>query len=686
MIKKITNLLKKIEEDKNPLFYSFILLAVWIFLRAFLEGVFEINKTIGFGAFSYQKFVFYFLHFPFFYIVLFFLLLILTSLVCDINIRYPTRVFAIGFLLIIFVPIVDILLSGGTGYHIHYPDNVFNLFINALLPKDTPDFSWGQKFVLFFSCLGIGGYGFIKTKCLYKSLLLFVLTYLAVIFIGGFPSLLVNIVTGKSVGDYLLQGGFLLTDTQKYAITFLFLFLPILFLYSLLYDFKQTITFLKSFRWERDFYYAGLCLFGFLIGYKLFGDSFPNIFKNIYDYIAILGLTMIGFLSFQGQAVINDFFDKPADSITKKRNPLIQKNGISEKFYLVWGVILIIYSLLFALCLNFSAFILTFSFHLVAYLYSVPPLRLKRLPFISTFIIALASLLCSIMGFTLFCGEGAFSAFPPRLMTALLISLTLGFTAKDIQDIDGDRIQGVFSIPILLGKEITAILVALSFFSFPIIFDSIILYIVAAIFSLFLLIYVIVLKKASERVFFLILYILGIILALLFIKEPQKLKLSFDIPKSISTIFSEGKENLRQGKFEPGIALMDTVISKDRFFEDAYYLLALAQIRIGNYTGAQQTIDRAMKLGINPKRFIYLTGFNYFNKREDENGFIFIKRAISMGHKDDGIWFHFGLMLLKRGEFSNALKFLKMYTIQAPEDKEGWLLLNKAKRCLFSGH
>ncbi len=680
-MQKIEAWLKKIEEDKSPLFYSFILVGVWIFLRAFLEGIFEIYKAIGFGGFSYQNLISYFLHFPLFYIVAFFLLLFLTSLVCKIDIRAPTRVFATGFFIITFVPMVDILTSRGIGYHLHYPDNIFDLFICALQPGYTPDFSWGQKFVLFFSCLGIGTYGLIKTKSLIRAIILFILTYLVVIFIGGFPSLLVNIATKKAVGDYMLQGGFLLTDTQKYAITFLLLLLPILFLYSLRYDFRQTIVFLKSLRWERSLYYSGMCLFGFLIGYLLFSDTFPNAFKNIFDYIAIVGLAIIGFLSFQGQAVINDFFDKPADSLTRNRNPLIKKDGITPKFYLPWGIIFIINSVLFALCLNFSAFILTFSFHLLAYLYSVPPVRLKRVPFLSTFIIAAASLLCLIMGFTPFCGEGAFLAFPPKLMLAILISLTFGFTAKDIQDIEGDKAQRVFSVPILFGRNVSAILIALSFFPFPIIFNSKLLYIVSAIFASSIIIYTILLRQSSEIFFFIILYLFGIILALFFIKDPQRLKgeSAGYSSKGISEIFMEGKERLKQGELEEGMGLMDSVIGRDRFFEDAYYLLALAQIRVGDYNKAQETIDKARNLGINQKRFVYLSGINSLNKKEEDDAYLLIKKAISMGHKDDAIWFYWGQMLLKRGYVREAIKFLRMYTISSPGDREGWQWLKRAK-------
>jgi 4-hydroxybenzoate polyprenyltransferase len=568
-MKQIETWLRDFEEDKVSLSYSFGILLIWIFLRTLLEGILEIYQAIGFGPFFYQRFIFYFLHLPLFYTVIFLLVVFLTSLICDVKITHVTKSFATGFFIILLVPIIDAFASKGFGYHLHYPDDIFYLFAHALLPKHVPDSSWGQRIVVLLSCLGVGSYAYVKTKSILKSVLLFFLAYVVIVFIGGFSSLLVNIVTGRPVGNYLRQGGFLLSDTQKYVMTYLFLVIPLLLLYSLRFDFKQTILFLKSLRWERNILFAAMCMLGFFIGYSLFGDTFPNAFKNFFDYFAVAALPLIGFFSFQGAAVINDFYDRPADTITRSRNPLTAEKKINAKFYLVWGIILIVLSLLIALCLNFSALILIFSAHLLAFIYSAPPVRLKKIPILSTFNIAFITLLCTVTGFTIFSDEGAFLAFPPKLAYALLIGVTFGFIAKDIHDIEGDRAQGIFSIPVIFGKNISAFFIGISFFIFPILFGTLELFVIALIFGTASTLYIILHPKPNEGIYFAILLLFGLLLVIYFNKYPKSLKANSRQQKieTTSEIYQRAKENLNDKNFEEAEKLFTQVIKRNKFFE-----------------------------------------------------------------------------------------------------------------------
>jgi hypothetical protein len=200
-IQKIIASLENIEKNDTPLYYAFVLILCWIFLRALLEGVFEIPKAIGFESFSYKNFVFHVIHFPFFYIAILIPLITVTSFVCKTKIEHTTRLFSAGLSVIVLVPILDVILSQGRGYLISYPANVFDLFINAFMPWLSKGSSWGQKIVLLLTCLGVSGYGYLKTRSIIRAVVLFAVTYCIVIFIGGFPLLLVHVIRGVPDGS-----------------------------------------------------------------------------------------------------------------------------------------------------------------------------------------------------------------------------------------------------------------------------------------------------------------------------------------------------------------------------------------------------------------------------------------------------------------------------------------------------
>jgi 4-hydroxybenzoate polyprenyltransferase len=511
---------------------------------------------------------------------------------------------------------------------------------------------------------------------------LFIAAYCIVIFIGGFPLLLVHVIRGVPDGQYLLQGGFLLTDTQKYSIIFLSISAFFFLIYAFRLNKKQILICLKSIRWERCFYYAGLCLLGFYIGTMLFNDLFPRSFENVFDFVAVAVLAVIGMCAFQGQAVINDFYDSPADSMTRKRNPLVREKSVSRTFYLTWGLVLIALSMLFALCLNFPAFLLITACHVCACIYTMPPLRLKKIPFVSTLVIAFASVLCAIMGMTLYCGEGAFVAFPPKLIGAFLISLTLGFTAKDIHDIKGDRAQHVYTVPVIFGKKATAVLTALSFFVFPLFFGSLLLFVVAACFAVFIIMYSVVLKKSDERIFFFVLMLFGAALIAFFFWNPQVLIVNTGSgysPNTSVVVFEEGKQMLHKGDLDRGVQKMDSVISMNAFFEDAYYFKALSLIRNGRENEARSTMKQALNLGLNQKRFVYLKGILQLTAGRADASYRSVHKAIRMGHTDDAIWFYWGQLLLRKGSVREAVQAFKQYVIAEPFDSLGALWLRKAE-------
>jgi len=115
------------------------------------------------------------------------------------------------------------------------------------------------------------------------------------------------------------------------------------------------------------------------------------------------------------------------------------------------GILSLVFSLIYAANVNFQTFYCILIFIGNYYLYSMPPMRLKRMPVLSKLFISLNSLLMLILGkFTL---TGKFSV-PPDLALYFLVCITLVINFIDLKDVEGDKKAGVNTIPTLLGPRI----------------------------------------------------------------------------------------------------------------------------------------------------------------------------------------------------------------------------------------
>ena len=95
------------------------------------------------------------------------------------------------------------------------------------------------------------------------------------------------------------------------------------------------------------------------------------------------------------------------------------------------------------------------------WLYSMPPMRLKRVPVFSKFIIAFNSFLMALLGFVL--SGQIFPDFPVEVMLLLLVGFTLVINFIDLKDVAGDRAEGIKTLPVLLGMRMSQYLIALFF-------------------------------------------------------------------------------------------------------------------------------------------------------------------------------------------------------------------------------
>lgn len=416
--------------------------------------------------------------------------------------------------LILFVPIIDWIIGGG--YLITYPLRLklfFAHFLNPAKSLANIGVSPGQRIIIVFISLLVALYAFLKRKNLVISFSLLIIALATILIWGALPTI---IALDKPENVYL-TGGTLNTDQQKFAAIFGLLFLLVLLIYYYRLNKEYFRILINSLRIERMFFYSGIGIFGYVLAIHQQGINFtPNFFNSIGIILLILSLA----LGFQAAQVINDFFDIESDKISRKRNPLLK--DIQRNYYLIWGTILILITLCLTLIINYSSFLLMTGYLLLSVLYSVPPVRLKRIPVISTFILALATIIAMGMGFSLIYGNQALNVIPRTILIPTILALTFGFIAKDIQDLKSDRISNVITIPILiykdtiLGRLPVAILVGISYLFYAVFIPEVLLG--ALICTLMTILYTIFVRNLKEWFYFLSLYIFGLYLLLVLLK------------------------------------------------------------------------------------------------------------------------------------------------------------------------
>lgn len=221
-----------------------------------------------------------------------------------------------------------------------------------------------------------------------------------------------------------------------------------------------------------------------IIGFSMFGVAF-YVFKNnghlkvdfhTFDFILLVFSTII--IAAAGN-MINDYFDIKADRINKPQKLVISKY-MKKRWAIVlhWGLNVIAVIISIYLSVKYQSLLFVFI-HIVSmnllWFYSA---YFKKKLFIGNFIIALLTGLVPLLAVWFFkvLNESSlpYSPYNPKTWTTNLDYSFIYFLAtcafiqnlareisKDIQDISGDKLISVYSLPMKYGIKKTGILVAI---------------------------------------------------------------------------------------------------------------------------------------------------------------------------------------------------------------------------------
>lgn len=506
--------IKKIIEntESQSLLRSSVIIFIWIFLRNVLEGVLESSQQLCFSNISYKYILMFFIHFPLFYIGLFCILVISISLITRVNIEKVTGISSCGLGLIVLIPLIDAFWGGFT---LTYPLRLGPYILNFFNPvKDISHIgvSPGQRIIVTLINILIAIYVYVKTRSIPKSIIAVLLSTVLILLWGGMTTIIAN----NRPEYYYVSGGLLFSDTQKFAAIYSLLFLPIYFIYWYLYDRKNLYIILRSMRLKRMFLFGGMGIFGYILA----KHQSAAVYSNPFNLLVIAMVFLLLAFAFWAVQIVNDFYDVEIDRLTRNRNPLIHSD--IKRVYLIWCALISFIVLTFAIITGYPAFILVSMFLALGYIYSVPPIRLKRIPLLSTFIHALAMIIAIGVGYSLYFGNRALHSIPGYLLIPTLISVTLGFSAKDIHDRVGDSANQIYTLAVFFYSEDNvlhrlplSLIIASSYLVYAIFIPQLLAG--AILFSILTLVITLFLNKPREWIYFALLYVFGFYLLYTFI-------------------------------------------------------------------------------------------------------------------------------------------------------------------------
>lgn len=475
-IKKIIAFLEKGEFNFKFWLFSFLAL---ISTRLLIEAI-----LLKFPQRNLESFVSLFSHTFLFFILTYLVFLIFLHFIIKEKIQKIANFLLWGFVIIIFPPIVDKIIFQGNYKSFYLFDSFQGLVIRFFtFFGKNPDWgiTWGTRVNILISIFSIGIYVYFKTKKFRKVFISILGSYLLFFLLSSFPSLVVlGIELFKTGGflkvSYSTVAGYFLTPLNVFSLktvvldSFLakklaLIYLPFIFLILTWFCFKlnsiKTLSLIKNIRPAQLIFNLGILFIGMGLGWFYY----PQILEiEFFTILVIINLVLVVISSWVFSVVVNDFSDLKIDKISNSQRPLVNKKITSQE-YQVFGWLTLLFSLFGSILISPAIFLIVVSYHFLTFIYSCYPFRLRRFVGVSNLIISLSSLNFLIIGFLIFSENQTLFNFNWKLYWFLFLAYFLISPLKDLKDLKGDKKNKIITLPTLIGKEKTRLLIASLLFS-----------------------------------------------------------------------------------------------------------------------------------------------------------------------------------------------------------------------------
>lgn len=440
--------------------------------------------------------------------------------------------------IVIIPPIIDWLVSFGKGFPMSYliqtPSGLAHSFLTFFGTSFFSGITIGIRVEIAVLILGSAWLVYSIRRSVGRAIVTAISVYVILFIAVSLPGLIFNFFGNPNQAlQSLIIHAITLTDnihgtlrfetlTRLLEIGFDFLMARIWFLiliilssFWFLGDFKiQFKAILKNSRPERVVHYFFLVLFGTVVAFKQ-----SHFYLNGYDVLTLMTILLAFYFSWMSAVCMNDIIDLGIDQISNSSRPLPSKhiflNEMKSASLLFFGLALIAGYLS-----GYYTFFCVLFFNALYYIYSVPPTRFKRIPVLSAFIISLCCLSAVMAGFFTFSQAKTVSIFPPLLIGGIVGVFFLAQHVKDIKDLEGDRAEGIITIPTLLGpvwgSRAVALMTSVSYLIIPLFLSRPSLFlgaVPAAVISYWL----ITKKRYKEKYIFVVYFIFGAFLVCMYL-------------------------------------------------------------------------------------------------------------------------------------------------------------------------
>ncbi len=452
---KIQSFIITQENSNVPLIYYFLTFLFIVSLRNFFDTItdttvsLQTHFSIGLDKISLINII----SNTFWYIGLASIIIIITYFTVKERIDKISRLILPGFVVLFCVSFIDILLSFGHGFNQSYGlpgvhNDILLRWITFSIHYSDMGMTPGMKTEIFFITATFFGYVYFKKQSIIRSTISAFIVYSAIFFWGCFPFAIKAFVELFKIEYYL---------TSDLVFNFVLLLLLILGpITYYLYNKQFLMRIIKDMDPLRIAHYILLFFIGIAIGLYTTTNEFILTSENLFQwFFAPAAIIFAGIFAL----VINGLADKKIDKISNPNRSFID-GTISITHFKQIGIISFILAVLYSAAVDYVTFFIILLVMGNYFIYSAPPLRLKRIPVFSKFFISLNSLILLILGYYYIIGD---TNVHYRIVLAFLIGFTILINFIDLKDYKGDLHAGIKTIPTLIGFKRSQILFGLLF-------------------------------------------------------------------------------------------------------------------------------------------------------------------------------------------------------------------------------
>lgn len=433
--------------------------------------------------FLFNEFTHTFLFFLFSYIIF----LILLRFFAKTNLRVTSNILLWGFLIILTPPLFDNIISQGTGFWSFYIfDSISGLllrFFTFFGDNPTMGITYGVRIEVALSLFLFFSYILFKTHNFLRALTGSFIGYVAFFILGTFPSWITFVILSWTKGFFQIHStdiasiflspeailsspprSLLNTLNIKMSIVYAFILSISLPLLGFLFFKKTALSLFANVRLPQLLYHGNLVWLGGGLALIFSPQTITRL--TFFNTLSFLLLVIASSYAWLATIIPNDIFDLPIDTISNSKRPLVKKT-LSIQSYKALGWTLFGTSLLLV-TLSYPYLLFLFGiYHSLAWIYNSPPFRIKRFPFIATFVSALASLLMLFSGYIAIDSSQTLKHLPLEIIFFLLLAYTISLPIKDFKDKLSDKKAHIWTIPVLLGEKKSRFFIGTGiFFSF----------------------------------------------------------------------------------------------------------------------------------------------------------------------------------------------------------------------------